>query len=443
MVSFTKVCLGILYLSTAATSLPTWPQRRDGPIPPSEDVWYQPTPDFESAEPGAILKQREVPYPIAAFNKVPINIQSAHHVMFRSADNFGNPAVAVTTILVPHDVDYEKVLSYQVAEDAATPNCAPSYALQKDHQDTGTSTTQAEFLLMIAALSHGWVVNVPDHEGFEGAFLANNRAGYHTLDSIRAVLSSGSFTNVSSDAKVAMWGYSGGSLASGFAAELQPSYAPELNIVGAALGGTVPTIFPVIDLANKSPNAGLIVGGIVGLSHEYEQVRRVLDEELVPEKRDYFMQATEQCFSDNSEDFKNHDIYSYFKDPDIIYDEELQRIMTENSMGHHTPKIPLLVYKADKDEISAKEDTAQLVKKYCDAGSIVHYHRDGTANHGALAIIGAPDALIWLKDRLEGEENQTECTEHWEWVSILDPEALWVFSKVLLDELKALLGGEV
>lgn len=41
-----------------------------------------------------------------------------------------------------------------------------------------------------------------------------------------------------------MWGYSGGSLASGWAAGLQPNYAPELggNLLGAALGGFVTNI---------------------------------------------------------------------------------------------------------------------------------------------------------------------------------------------------------
>lgn len=43
-----------------------------------------------------------------------------------------------------------------------------------------------------------------------------------------------------SAAKVALWGYSGGALASAWAAQQQHSYAPELydKIVGSAFGGT-------------------------------------------------------------------------------------------------------------------------------------------------------------------------------------------------------------
>jgi hypothetical protein len=47
-----------------------------------------------------------------------------------------------------------------------------------------------------------------------------------------------------------MWGYSGGSLATEWAAELQPTYAPELNFAGAALGGLVPNITSVLKTIN-------------------------------------------------------------------------------------------------------------------------------------------------------------------------------------------------
>ena len=38
---------------------------------------------------------------------------------------------------------------------------------------------------------------------------------------------------------IGLWGYSGGGLASAWAAEMSGSYAPELNIVGAVLGSPV------------------------------------------------------------------------------------------------------------------------------------------------------------------------------------------------------------
>ena len=49
---------------------------------------------------------------------------------------------------------------------------------------------------------------------------------------------------LSADAPVGLWGYSGGGLATAWAAEVCAGYAPELDIVGAVLGS------PVGDLGN-------------------------------------------------------------------------------------------------------------------------------------------------------------------------------------------------
>jgi len=50
-----------------------------------------------------------------------------------------------------------------------------------------------------------------------------------------------------------MWGYSGGSVATEFAAELSVQYSPEMEFAGAVLGGVVPNITGVLDRVNGSP----------------------------------------------------------------------------------------------------------------------------------------------------------------------------------------------
>jgi len=89
-------------------------------------------------------------------------------------------------------------------------------------------------------------VNVPDHEGPLASFTAGPQEGHAVLDSVRAALSSRPFPATRENTRYAMWGYSGGSIASTFAAELQYSYAPELEFTGAAIGGLVPNLTDVI-----------------------------------------------------------------------------------------------------------------------------------------------------------------------------------------------------
>lgn len=159
-------------------------------------------------------------------------------------------------------------MSYQTAEDSPTSDCAPSYSLQQGTSLAGV-LPQAEILLMDTLLARGWYVNTPDYEGPKSYFTVGANSGQGVLDSIRAVLSTGNQTQIHGNAQVQLWGYSGGALASGWATQLQPSYAPDLTIIGAALGGTPVDLNATMNAANKSPFCGLIPAGIHGLSAQY------------------------------------------------------------------------------------------------------------------------------------------------------------------------------
>jgi hypothetical protein len=185
-----------------------------------------------------------------------------------------------------------------------------------------------------------------------------------------------------------MWGYSGGSLASGWAAELQPLYAPELKISGAALGGTVLKITPVIDAINKGSSAGLLFAGLQGLANEYSSAADLIRENIVPAKWADFNKTQELCLVGNLLEYQNEDIYSYFKDGDIFTNPEATKLLNENAMGQHSPTIPLLIYKSTNDEISPVKDTDDLYNTYCSNGADVKYMRDVLSDHTVLTITG-------------------------------------------------------
>lgn len=378
-----------------------------GPQLPGDDSFYKPPAGYETAAPGAILRQRPVPNKLSTFK-----VSAAYQILYRTTDSFGKATSTVTTILVPPSAKTNKLLSYQVAVDAASPNCCPSYVFQQGSQTGGlfgTITYQAEMGIIEQALEKGWYVAVPDFLGPKSAFLANNLAGFAVLDGVRAALASSSFTQLAKDSSVALWGYSGGSLASGFAAELQPCYAPELKITGAALGGTCPNILSVLYTINKSAYAGLIATGVVGLSNEYPEVASLIANEVKPEKKAALEQVRGQCLGAAVISFVFQDIFSYVKDPSIFNGTVVQKIVAENNMGHAAPRIPILVYKGVKDEISPVADTDKLVQWYCAGGSAVEYRRLPSENHLGLMTDGAPAALVWLNDRLNGAPAAQGC----------------------------------
>lgn len=108
--------------------------------------------------------------------------------------------------------------------------------------------------------SRNWIVIVPDYESSTDAFGAGKQSGQAVLDGIRAFLSSSILPSTMAKPKVALWGYSGGALASGWAASIQGDYAPELEsvLVGAAIGGTPVDLRAIAYHTNGGIAAGLI-----------------------------------------------------------------------------------------------------------------------------------------------------------------------------------------
>lgn len=409
---------------------------------PQDDPFYTPPAGYESSPPGTILRTRAVPNQLAAFATFPQNLANSWQILYRTTDSLGNAQATVTTVMEPHNADSTKLLSYQVAEDSAYQGCAPSYVLQQGSGSSGL-VTQAELLLMDAALERGWYVSTPDYEGPISAFTAGLQAGQATLDSIRAVLASTNTTNVQANATVAMWGYSGGALASGWAAELQPTYAPELKIVGAALGGTPSDLNATLYAVNKGPFVGLVPSGIVGLCQQYPDLNAYVLANIKPDMKDAFFKANSQCLDADTTQFAGQDMFSYFINASVLNGGAAVTVLTENKMGKYVPKIPLHMYHSLHDEMVPFAPTQALVNNYCSQGTDIEFVKDELSEHIILAITGAADALIWLNDRFNGVPAKKGCSTRTTLTSVLDPGALPVFGQVIFNLLLDLLGKPI
>ena len=416
---------------------------RDSPIPYNEDPFNQPPEGYESAPLGTILRSRSIS-DVTFLHLNDYNIDAAHQLLYRTSDAFNNATVTTTTVLVPHNADTSKVLSYQTEYDSANTNCAPSVAFQEGSNLTSI-LPDAELLLMGVALNKGWIVVSSDYEGPNAAFTAGMMAGHGVLDSLRAVLNSADITGVQNDATVLMWGYSGGSLATGWAAQMAPSYAPDLNITAAALGGTVPNLLNVLYSVNGAPNAGLIIEGTVGLCNQYPELREYAYSAMLPEHVADFDSARTGCFIDVRLKYQNEDIFSYFKDPTgWINAPVAQNTLNENLMGNSTPSIPLYIYKALNDSVSPVNDTDLLVKNWCNRGVNIQYAQDEQASHRSLLLTGSSAAMAWLEDRMNGAPLSSDsCSTEQTASTLLSVDAVEVLGETVVGAFQALLGEEV
>jgi len=374
-------------------------QRGGRPVLPSRDPFYEPPAGFHHASPGTVLRSREVEL---GFLGLITQRVTATQLLYRTSDRHGSPEATVTTVLVPagHSPNQPRhVVSYQCAIDAISSRCFPSYAMRRRSRALG-SLAQLEYLLVAAALAEGWVVSVPDHEGRDGIWGAPVEPGYRVLDGLRATLNFERF-GLAPDSKVGLWGYSGGGLASAWAAEVHADYAPELNIVGAVLGSPVGDLGNTFRRLNGSYMAALPAMVVSALAKTFPDLDRVLTEHATEHGRTTLravermttIEAIIRLFRTNMDDWVHPPL------DEVLDLPEVQDVFDAIRLGGNVPGLPLLIVQAVHDSLIGVDDIDTLADRYSRGGAQVTYHRDMFSEHMLLHPMSAPMALRWLTDR--------------------------------------------
>ena len=417
-------------------------RRGERPISPDDDPFYRAPQGYEHAEPGTVLRSRDVE--IGFLGLISQRVK-ATQLLYRTTNLHEEPEVAVTTVFVPAQRQSDvacPVLSYQCAIDAVASRCFPSFAMRRGAGPIG-AFVQAEYLLVTAALAEGWAVCVPDHEGCHGMWGSPVEPGYRILDGLRAAIRCERL-ELSPSAPVGLWGYSGGGLASAWAAELCEQYAPELNVVGAVLGSPVGDPGSVARRLNGSFFAGLAALMVSALTQVFPGAQKVVDEHATDEGKALLDELQTMTTAQAVWRFRNVDVGSYV---DMTADElwelpEVRHIFDETKLGKSTPKPPVLVIQAVHDGIISVDDIDTLVDEYERIGASVTYHRDRFCGHLLLHPLSAPMTLRWLRDRFTDrpvDEHKTRTV----WPTLFNPSTYLGMAKLGVITAKVVLGRSV
>ena len=416
--------------------------QRGGPILPADDPFYEPPPGYHHVEPGTVLRSRDVE--LAFLGLIPQRV-CATQLLYRTTDMDGRPEATVTTVLVPAERGPENpcpLLSYQVAIDAVTSRCFPSYALRRGALAVG-ALAQFEFVLVAAALAEGWAVSVPDHEGPNGRWGAPCEPGYRVLDGVRAALGCERL-GLSASAPVGLWGYSGGGLATAWAAEMTAGYAPELNVVGAVLGSPVGDLGNTFRRLNGSVLSGLPALMVASLVQIYPELDRVIQQHVSDTGRSLLAALQRMTVVGGVLRWANKDMNAYVDRPiDEILDlPEVQYVFNEIRLGASIPAPPVLMVQAVHDSVIAVDDIDPLVETYLAGGADVTYHRDMFSEHLLLHPMSAPMTLRWLSDRFAGRpltDNMVRTT----WPTLLNPMTYCGMARLAVIAAKVITGRSV
>ncbi|OBK45135.1 lipase family protein [Mycobacterium sp. 1081908.1] len=417
-------------------------QRKVRPLLPSDDPFYHPPPGYQHAEPGTVLRSREVE--LAFLGLIPQPIKAVQ-LLYRTMNMNGDPEATATTVIVPAGLAPGQtcpVLSYQCAIDAMTSRCFPSYALRRRAKALG-SLSQFEFLLIAAAVAEGWAVSVPDHEGLHGSWGAPYEPGYRVLDGIRAALNSERL-GLSSSAPIGLWGYSGGGLASAWAAEMCGDYAPELDIVGAVLGSPVGDLGHTFRRLNGSFLAGLPALVVAALAKIYPDLDRIIKEHTNEEGRALLDSLQEMTTVEAVLRMAGKNMGDYLDEPleDILSTPEVSYVFDSIKLGAAVPTPPVLIVQAVHDYLIDVHDIDELADAYSAGGARVTYHRDAFNEHICLHPLSAPMTLRWLTDRFAGRP-LTEHLIRTTWPTMFNPMTYVGMARLVKIATKVITGRKV
>ena len=409
---------------------------------PVDDPFYEPPSGFQHAEPGTVLRSRDVE--LAFLGLIPQKF-TATQLLYRTTDMNGAAEATVTTVIVPAERANRAVvpvISYQCAIDAVSSRCFPSYALRRKALAPG-ALAQLEFLLVAAALAEGWAVSVPDHEGTKGIWGTPYEPGYRILDGLRAAVSCERL-GLSESAPIGLWGYSGGGLASSWAAEMHNQYAPELNIVGAVLGSPVGDLGSAYRRLNGSLYSGLPAMVVAALSHVYPDLHRVIQEHATDSGKAMLQRIQDMTTAQAVLRFAGMDMGRLIDRPlnEMLDLPEIKQVFDSIKLGTAVPTPPVLIVQAVHDKIVSVDDIDELTETYRSGGASVTYHRDLFSEHMLLHPMSAPMALRWLIDRFDGKP-LSEHLVRTTWPTLLNPMTYVGMTRLVRIAVKVMTGRMV
>ncbi|MEU8778567.1 lipase family protein [Streptomyces sp. NPDC048606] len=327
----------------------------------------------------------------------------AWKVHYRSTTADGAPNVVSGTVIVPQDgrTGPRPLITYAVGTVGLGDSCAPSANLPH-----GTSM---EANLIQQYTQRGWAVVVTDYEGLgtpgTHTYTVGPSAGHAVLDAARAAVRLPE-AGLSADAPVGIVGYSQGGQASAWAAELQGSYAPELNVKGTATGGVPADLLEVADFNDGSLGSGLIFMAAAGQDAAFPELK--LDSYLNPAGRALVAGMKENCVAVDA-------VAGAFKRiSDLTTSNPLDRPdwrarLNQSRLGRTAPAAPVLQYHAVGDELIPYATGRRLRSEWCARGADVRFDTIWLGEHVSGVITHSLTVGNWLADRFADRPSRPDC----------------------------------
>lgn len=395
------------------------------------DDFYLPPPSLPDGR-GTIVRAEPATVAMSAPGQPGVVPAAATRMMYVSSDTHDAPTAVVGTYLqptVPWNGPGERpLIAYAGGTKGQGDQCAPSKLMSTiaEFQPPLDIIFEYDLVAIRSLLNRGVAIVVTDYHGLGTPdvhdYLNRKSQAYAVLDSARAALQLPD-TGLNPGTPVILYGYSQGGMASAGAAELQSSYAPDLNVRGAYVGG------PVVDdeyfigfndgRADFAPSIAWILNGIAA---DYPETRPVLDAELNDLGKAILQESLGKCAvpAGLAQEHGRTSEWTTSGEPiTAVIDRSpvLQSAFAEQRIGTRAPAVPVLAASAMNDQGAPFAPVRDVAAGWCGGGVPVQLEANaeippasGLVGTHVIAFFPAMVASQqWLTDRLAGMPAPSNC----------------------------------
>lgn len=362
------------------------------------DRFYEPPYLDDSGSPGDLL--RAAPMTARVFPGVVMPAR-AWRVLYRSTTATGDPIAVSGVVLIPD-----------------TPNplrSRPLLGFAPGTQGLARSATVSRLLelgveyeagFLAAAVRRGWVVAVTDYPGLGTPgvhpYVIGKTNGRAVLDIMRAARNLPQ-ASLDADGPAGIYGYSEGGNSAGWAAQLQPGYAPDVRLKAVAVGAApvdfpelvadldggffsflllyaglgLDSAYPELRLHDYLNRGGRLVAGVLRRTHIVAAIVLGL---LLPKNRRRYLSA------------------------DPFVEPEWVTQLRDNSLGYLAPAAPAMVGIGRQDQVIPRRQAELLVQRWGALGADVREHPIRFGEHITAAPQFAKAGFAFLSDRFSRAE---------------------------------------
>ena len=376
--------------TTAQLRLVSTPRRQNA----AAEGFYEPPDPLPPGEPGDLIRAE----PMDAYLVPGARLRArAWRVLYRSTSAIGEPTAVSGTVLMPPGKPrgVRPLIGYAIGTHGIGDAAAPSRLLSRG--------LDWEAGLMAMVLARGWAVAITDYQGLgtpgDHTYMVGRALGPNVLDAMRAARALHP-AELPVEGPAAIIGYSEGGAASAWAAQLQPTYAPDVPLLGVAAGAAAANVEIAGPSLDGSFFSFFIAYGGIGYAAAYPELD--LDSRLTPMAREGIAKLRESTIIQAMLSGPRFVRAADLTDPNVLELPDWRRRLRENRLGTIAPVAPVLLHHARRDQIVSFAQSLNLRDEWRGLAADVRlYVTRGGFEHISGAVAGTPVALAWLAQRLE------------------------------------------